>query len=482
MRKIQDDSEQAFAARLRDDSRRRVARGGVPGDGLAGRPQPVPELARAAQARRAPRVLQRGHRPPDRRAELHAGGLVGRHLGDGQLAADVSTSSSRSVGPSAASTSPPSRAPSPPRFTRRRSPWRCSRSTSASRWRRCASRRCSAAAATPSCTRRSSPSMGWRPSRSRHSRERTRRAGPSRACSWIPWPRGWRAGPGATVSTSAAGRGTRRLPCRTSRRPRRSTPCFYLWRRVVPDSGGAGRFRGGNSMELAVIAHGVDTIHHHTRLGRPTTRYRWPAVRRLPERTSIASSLQRETDVLDLLGRAAPCPRRGRRGSATRRSSSPRPSACRRARRHLCAELVRGGRLRRPAGSRSRAGRRRRGRVAVISGDAAERLYGVVLRGAEVDADATAARRDGTYGGPRAAGPGPATVAAPRTATGGRPVDRASSCDSPTARPPLACGSCGAVLSAADGNWKDGARVNELEVPEGNLLCPDPTVWSTTTS
>ncbi len=38
----------------------------------------------------------------------------------------------------------------------------------------------------------------------------------------------------------------------------------------------------------------------------------------------------------------------------------------------------------------------------------------------------------------------------------------------------LTCGSCGTVLAAADGNWKDGALVNELPIQEGNLLCPDP--------
>ncbi len=41
-------------------------------------------------------------------------------------------------------------------------------------------------------------------------------------------------------------------------------PFLHLWRRVVPDSGGAGRYRGGNSMELAVIPHGVDQVLHHT--------------------------------------------------------------------------------------------------------------------------------------------------------------------------------------------------------------------------
>ena len=40
-------------------------------------------------------------------------------------------------------------------------------------------------------------------------------------------------------------------------------PILYLWRRIVPDSGGAGQFRGGNSMEIAAVANGVDAIDHH---------------------------------------------------------------------------------------------------------------------------------------------------------------------------------------------------------------------------
>lgn len=37
-------------------------------------------------------------------------------------------------------------------------------------------------------------------------------------------------------------------------------PILYLWRRELPSSGGAGKFRGGNSAELAFIPHGTDRI------------------------------------------------------------------------------------------------------------------------------------------------------------------------------------------------------------------------------
>jgi N-methylhydantoinase B len=39
-------------------------------------------------------------------------------------------------------------------------------------------------------------------------------------------------------------------------------PVLYLYRRELPDSGGAGKYRGGNSGAFAVIAHGIDTIYH----------------------------------------------------------------------------------------------------------------------------------------------------------------------------------------------------------------------------
>ena len=36
----------------------------------------------------------------------------------------------------------------------------------------------------------------------------------------------------------------------------------------------------------------------------------------------------------------------------------------------------------------------------------------------------------------------------------------------------LACGGCLTVLSPADGNWKDGARVHEVPLEEGNRHQP----------
>lgn len=42
-----------------------------------------------------------------------------------------------------------------------------------------------------------------------------------------------------------------------------SLPILYLWRRHLPDSGGSGRFRGGNGSSMAIIPHRTDRIVHH---------------------------------------------------------------------------------------------------------------------------------------------------------------------------------------------------------------------------
>ncbi len=38
-------------------------------------------------------------------------------------------------------------------------------------------------------------------------------------------------------------------------------PILYLWRKELPDSGGAGKYRGGNSGELAIVGHDTDRVN-----------------------------------------------------------------------------------------------------------------------------------------------------------------------------------------------------------------------------
>lgn len=40
----------------------------------------------------------------------------------------------------------------------------------------------------------------------------------------------------------------------------KTTPLLYLWRREMPDSGGAGKFRGGNGIEYALAVHGSELV------------------------------------------------------------------------------------------------------------------------------------------------------------------------------------------------------------------------------
>lgn len=44
-------------------------------------------------------------------------------------------------------------------------------------------------------------------------------------------------------------------------------PLIYLWRREIPNSGGAGKYRGGNSAELAYALNDTETLTHHTTSG-----------------------------------------------------------------------------------------------------------------------------------------------------------------------------------------------------------------------
>ena len=44
-------------------------------------------------------------------------------------------------------------------------------------------------------------------------------------------------------------------------------PLVYLWRREIPNSGGGGKYRGGNSAELAYVLNDTETLTHHTTSG-----------------------------------------------------------------------------------------------------------------------------------------------------------------------------------------------------------------------
>jgi N-methylhydantoinase B len=43
-------------------------------------------------------------------------------------------------------------------------------------------------------------------------------------------------------------------------------PILYLWRKELPDSGGAGKYRGGNTGELAIVAHDTKRVNMYVAL------------------------------------------------------------------------------------------------------------------------------------------------------------------------------------------------------------------------
>lgn len=78
-------------------------------------------------------------------------------------------------------------------------------------------------------------------------------------------------------------------------------PILFLYRREVPGSGGAGRFRGGNSGVFAYMPHRADVIDHYTAtsgMAIPTSLGLWGG---LPGATN-RDLMKRGTDVRELLG------------------------------------------------------------------------------------------------------------------------------------------------------------------------------------
>jgi N-methylhydantoinase B len=253
-------------------------------------------------------------------------------------------------------------------------------------------------------------------------------------------------------------------------------PLLMLWRRVVPDSGGAGRFRGGNSMELAAVPHGVEQIHHHTASAAHHAVPLTPLFGGYPSNVN-RFILQRDTDVRALLaGGSVPAP--GQAQVGMEEELSPKAFGIPQGPDDIyvltwCGAGGFGDPL-----ERDPAAAARDVRSGMVSAGEAERLCGVVLAGDEVDEAATTARREAVRSA-RAGWAGPADVRHVAGGNGngsvrGRPLGPGLQVHGHGDDAVIACGSCLAVLSAADTNWKDGARVNELPVQEGNALTPDP--------
>jgi len=78
-------------------------------------------------------------------------------------------------------------------------------------------------------------------------------------------------------------------------------PLLYLWRKEIPDSGGAGKYRGGNAAEIAYVVNDSASIMHYTTGGHtiipgpglyggdPTSRTRYLLVKGAGVRDAVAS-------------------------------------------------------------------------------------------------------------------------------------------------------------------------------------------------
>ncbi len=109
------------------------------------------------------------------------------------------------------------------------------------------------------------------------------------------------ASPAATASTPAARWWSSAAASRTSSSTRSASRCCYLWRREAPDSGGAGRIRGGNGIEFALAR-----LRHRGARSPPAARraVRADLDRRLRRPTRAATARTRSSQGAGVAGAA----------------------------------------------------------------------------------------------------------------------------------------------------------------------------------
>jgi N-methylhydantoinase B len=246
-------------------------------------------------------------------------------------------------------------------------------------------------------------------------------------------------------------------------------PILYLWKRVLPDSGGAGRFRGGNSMDLGVIVHGVDQIAHHTASAAHCAIPGPPLAGGYPSSLNTYTLL-RDTDVLQRFGDGVVPGLEELAPGASETLPAKAFGVAQGTRDVYVMSWTGAGGYGDPIERPPEAVLADVSAGSVTAGEA-ERLYGVVIGDGAVDAAATAARRALVHAD-RLTWSGPEVW---RTAAAGselRSVGPELAVVADGDGQALACGACLAVLAPVDGNWKDGARVREAPLEEGNRHLP----------
>jgi N-methylhydantoinase B len=91
-------------------------------------------------------------------------------------------------------------------------------------------------------------------------------------------------------------------------------PLLYLWRKEIPNSGGSGKFRGGNAAEIAYVVNDSDAITHYTTGGHtiipgpslyggdPTSRTRYLLIRNAGVREAAARNGRMPSGLEELGG------------------------------------------------------------------------------------------------------------------------------------------------------------------------------------
>jgi N-methylhydantoinase B len=248
-------------------------------------------------------------------------------------------------------------------------------------------------------------------------------------------------------------------------------PVLYLWRKVTVDSGGAGEFRGGNSMDVAVIPHGVDGITHHMASSAHHSIPLSPLFGGYPSNNN-RFIMMRDSNAQELLAAGrVPAPE-----SLDGLEDEIEPKAFGIPQSQDDVFLLTwcgAGGLGDPI-NRDPSAVLEDVRKQMVSSGAARALYGVVIEDGAVDSVATDALRTSIREARRDwDGPSEVSRAHPDSesvleAGPGLEIRKHEGTAS------IACGRCDAILSDLAGNWKNGARSRQVSIQDGNPGTPDP--------
>ena len=255
-------------------------------------------------------------------------------------------------------------------------------------------------------------------------------------------------------------------------------PLLYLWRREVPDSGGAGRHRGGNGIEFAMTPIDTDEV-----VGVMATHGT-----KLPNRTGIFGGhpgscarfeIVRGGDALRDLSAGRTIERLSAVDGEYEELAGVNSGLVVKAGEIINVRLQNGGGYGDPI-MRDPESVARDVRTGAVSDEIAERIYGVVVHGERSDPEATERRREQIREARRSAmrAPGLAGASVPDERAGAAPAHGTSWGESLrfVAAPATAeaqdgatvahCAHCDAALGNAAGDWRDLAATVEMSAED----------------